>query len=559
MNLQSTFDIPEICFQFGVKHAVISPGSRNAALTIAFARHPQIECLSVPDERSAAFIALGLSLKTQVPTVIVCTSGSAGLNYAPAVAEAFFNQVPLLILTADRPPELIGKRDGQTIFQKELYGPHVKAYFDFPSLEDDTDQAQELLEKALNTCLTGAKGPVHLNIPFQEPFYPEKDKSYQARKNIRITKAVPPQTQVKPEQIQEMDKYPRVLIIVGQGHKDSELNESLSQLSRERNIPVVADVISNAQEVTDCIQHQDLFLIQRDSRLKPDLVISFGLSVISKNLKLFLREQKDIAHWHITPNEDAADTYDHLSKTLSCTALDFLNAWNKSDLNPSAEQKSFFSDWQKANQQANALLEGIDPMDWNESSLYARLMKELPQNTDVHLANSMAVRYANVMGIKQKDIEIYCNRGTSGIDGSNSTAVGTALASKRNTLLFTGDVAFLYDRNAFWHNRVPDQLRIVVFNNQGGNIFRMIQGPSEQPELKEFFETDQRSTALHLAEEFGFNYRPIASMEELDEHLPQFFSFEGQRSILEIFTEAEDNKKAYKQLFKKMRDLSLSN
>lgn len=558
MDLQSTFDIPEICHQYGITDAVISPGSRNAALTIAFARHPKIRCYSVPDERSAAFIALGMSLKNKVPTVLICTSGSAGLNYAPAVAEAYFNQVPLLILTADRPPELIGKRDGQTIHQQELYGRHAKGYFGFPSFEENLNVAQSCLEEAIQLSMKGAPGPVQVNIPFQEPFYPEKDKAYQARKEINCPPLEKQSDWIFESKLEEIKTFKRILLIVGQGAKDEKLIELLNQLSEKLHIPIIADVISNAHEVIGCIQHQDLFLIYGTDELKPDLIISFGLSVISKNLKLYLRKQTDVSHWHITPNDDAADTYNHLSQTVDCQPEVFLDAWLLNASESGEEQMHFRQNWQSANRQAQVTLDNIDSSAWNESSIYQQIMKSLPQNLDLHLANSMAVRYANVMSLKKQNVEVYCNRGTSGIDGSNSTAVGTCIASGNDTLLLTGDVAFLYDRNAFWHNHLPENLNIILFNNQGGNIFRMIQGPSEQPELKQFFETDQRSTAEHLSREFNFQYLTASSPEELEKALPKILDFSGQRSIFEIITHAEGNKTAYKLLFKKMRELGLS-
>ncbi|MBU2913328.1 2-succinyl-5-enolpyruvyl-6-hydroxy-3-cyclohexene-1-carboxylic-acid synthase [Reichenbachiella agariperforans] len=555
MDLQSTFDIPELCHQYGVQHAVISPGSRNAALTIAFARHPEIQCYSVPDERSAAFIALGLSLKTHQPTVLICTSGSAGLNYAPAVAEAYFNQVPLLILTADRPADLIGKRDGQTIYQQSLYGSHAKAYFDFPSFDENLETAHTCIHQALQASTSDASGPVQVNVPFKEPFYPEQNKTYQATNGLQaVVQADSPSTWDK-SRLNQLTHYSKILIIAGQGHKEEKLITTLNQLSTKHNIPVIADVISNCHEVAQAIQHQDLFLINRDPSLQPDLIISFGLSVISKNLKLFLRGCKNLTHWHITPNQDAADTYDHLSEVIAIDTLAFISEWLNTQQEAKAAQQQFFTEWQNANQSAQALISDINPRDWTETTIYKTLLEHIPAHTDLHLANSMAVRYANTLAVKNQ-LAIYCNRGTSGIDGSNSTAVGTCLASGTNTLLLTGDVAFLYDRNAFWHNHLPDNLRIVVFNNNGGGIFRMIDGPAAQPELKTFFETDQRSSASHVAHEFDFRYLTAHSWEDLDTSWDTFFDFSQGRILLEVFSDAEENKRAYKQLFKKMKDLS---
>ncbi|PIB35361.1 2-succinyl-5-enolpyruvyl-6-hydroxy-3-cyclohexene-1-carboxylic-acid synthase [Reichenbachiella sp. 5M10] len=559
MNLQPIFDIPELCHQHGVVHAVISPGSRNAALTIAFARHPRIQCYSIPDERSAAFIALGLSLHTHHPTVLICTSGSAGLNYAPAVAEAYFNQVPLLVLTADRPPELIGKRDGQTIYQRALFGPHAKAYFDFPSFEETPGNA--CIQSALHTTTSQAPGPVHVNIPFREPFYPEANKVYRATPGLQVTPIAPPDCPTPPVDTAALDSiqnYQKTILIVGQGTCDPRTVALLNTLSEQLRIPIIADVISNAHRVTHAIQHQDLFLSQNDPALRPDLVLSMGLSVVSKNLKLYLKSIEGLIHWHITPNDDAADTYDCLSQTIPTTPEDFCQTWISKHSSPSIEREAFYNKWQAANQKAAQVIQNLSTRTWTETSLYHELLSQLPVPLDLHLANSMAVRYANVIGVQDPNIQVYCNRGTSGIDGSNSTAVGTCLASGRNTLLLTGDVAFLYDRNAFWHNHLPDNFKIVVFNNNGGGIFRMIEGPSAQPELKPFFETDQQSNASHVAGEFGFRYYGVDDYTAWDDQLTDFLDYSQGRAILEIHSDAQQNKIAYKQLFKNMKELALS-
>ncbi|UXP31610.1 2-succinyl-5-enolpyruvyl-6-hydroxy-3-cyclohexene-1-carboxylic-acid synthase [Reichenbachiella agarivorans] len=553
MNLQSIFDIPELCYQYGVRQAIISPGSRNAALTVAFARHAGIRCLSVPDERSAAFVGLGMSLASKQPTVLICTSGSAGLNYAPAVAEAYFNQVPLLILTADRPPELIGKRDGQTIYQSALFGRHAKASFDYPSFDQNLQTQHACMIEALNSCIDGAPGPVHVNVPFAEPFYPESGKIYTASPDLIVKKPTNKSLPVKLPKA--LSTFRKILVVIGQQPKDDQLLQVLSLLSTDCHIPVIADVIGNCHGLKPLISHQDLILVNRDSNLAPDLLITCGLSVISKNLKLFLRDSPHSTHWHISTHDDAADTYDWSPLTIDSEPFDIFETMADQLTEESIPQKEYFTLWQSKEARAKMVLKEADRSTWTETSIYQEVLDQLPTAIDLHLANSMAVRYVNTLGISStKDIQVYCNRGTSGIDGSNSTAVGACIASSRDTLLLTGDMAFLYDRNAFWHNHMPTNLKIIVFNNHGGGIFRMIEGPSAQPELKEFFETDQRSSARSTARDFGFAYFTARNMPELRETLASFMNFQDGRSILEIFTDAEENTTAYKQLFKKMKD-----
>lgn len=555
MNLQPVFDLAQICHLKGIKQAVISPGSRNAALTIAFARHPEIECYSVPDERSAAFIAMGMSMKTRVPTVLICTSGSAALNYAPAVAEAYFNQVPLLILTADRPPEWIGQRDGQTIYQENLFGKHVKQSFVYPSLKEDQNafaEGHQMINHAINVSISDGQGPVHINIPFREPFYPKSTVDYSYKNDIFVSSLSSDSPTDWKQELGDLNSFNQILIIAGQEKKDKSISKLLSHLSTQHHIPIVVDVISNAQEVDGAITSQDIFLKDLDENaLKPDLLITVGMSVISKNLKLFLRKHKAKAHWHVRNETSAPNTYLALTKHFKVSTLDFLEEM-KRVLKSNGLQSSFYDDWQKINTITHDHLEQFSSSSFSDFNSYKKVMHSLPHGSDLHLANSMAVRYANAIGLRpEQGIEVYCNRGTSGIDGSNSTAVGTAIMTKRPTFLLTGDMAFLYDRNAFWHNHLPENLSIVVFNNHGGGIFRMIDGPSQQPELEEFFETRQQKDAKFLAEEFDFQYYACHSKADLDQNLKTFLKA-GKRKILEIFTDAEESKQAYKELFRSL-------
>ncbi|MGL1888510.1 MAG: 2-succinyl-5-enolpyruvyl-6-hydroxy-3-cyclohexene-1-carboxylic-acid synthase [Reichenbachiella sp.] len=560
MDLQPIFDIPEICHQHGIKHAVISPGSRNAALTLAFVRHPMIQCLSVPDERSAAFIGLGIALKTKVPTVLICTSGSAGLNYAPAVAEAFFNQVPLLILTADRPPELIDKRDGQTIYQDYLYGKHAKAYFDYPSLTAvGLSVAHECINDAILECKGDAPGPVQVNIPFREPFYPEEEISVTPLDQIQVEELPKYHAKITSSDTEEIKNFKRVLIIAGQGNYSDLEKQTLGKTLSAAKIPLIADVMSNCHEVENVVLHHDLFLkFELEDDLKPDLIITFGLSVISKNLKIFLKYHQDIQHWHITPNSDLPDTYNHLTGNIDADLLSFLETADLDSQPALQEQQDFWALWQQRNNTTEETIRAYKPIEFNETSIYRQIIKMLPEHIDLHLANSMAVRYANTIGLKHKQhIEVYCNRGTSGIDGSSSTAIGACIASKKDTILMSGDVAFFYDRNAFWHNHVPDNFHVILFNNHGGNIFRMIDGPAAQPELKEFFETNQKSKAVQLAQEFDFDYYPCHTYGEVEMAMSKLTAGSGKK-ILEIFTDAETNKTTYKELFKKVKEMNAS-
>jgi 2-succinyl-5-enolpyruvyl-6-hydroxy-3-cyclohexene-1-carboxylate synthase len=556
MDIQPIFELAHLCHLKGITNAIISPGSRNAALTFAFTRHPDINCYSVPDERSAAFMALGMSLKTNMPTALICTSGSAVLNYSPAVAEAFFNQVPLLLLSADRPPEWIDQKDGQTIYQENVFGKHVKRSFNFPVIENKEafQQANRMANEAINTTISGTPGPVHINIPFREPFYPEDNRTYTYPASTKIIALNASQFGLTEQAInQNAFKNKKILIVTGQNKFDHPLTQSLSVLSQKHKIPIVGDIISNSHDIYTVIKHQDVFLKNNDDqKLRPDLLITTGQSVISKSLKEFLRNNPPEEHWHIGTDQIVADTFQCLTQSIQSSPVSFFDHM-ESQLKSSSLQTAFYNHWIYKNHLVRKLLRVSDNSVFTELDCYKKILSELPDHIDLHLANSMAVRYANVIGLhEKKSVEVFCNRGTSGIDGSNSTAVGAALMTDRQTVLLTGDVAFLYDRNAFWHHHLPDNLHIIVFNNKGGGIFRMIDGPSAQPELETYFETKHDRNAALVAKEFDFKYLPCHNEAMLETNLADFTDFGNKRKILEIFTNQGDNKTAYKELFKKV-------
>ncbi|MBC5774818.1 2-succinyl-5-enolpyruvyl-6-hydroxy-3-cyclohexene-1-carboxylic-acid synthase [Pontibacter sp. KCTC 32443] len=548
MILQPVVNIAEICARKGVENVVLSPGSRCAPLTIAFARHPKLKVKTVSDERAAAFIALGMALTTGKPTVLICTSGTAALNYAPAVAEAFFQQVPLLILTADRPPEWIDQLDGQTIRQQNVYGQHIKQSYTFPvdfSHPDSVWHSERMVSEALNETIAYPPGPVHINIPLREPFYPAPGEEIAFDADVKIIEEEPANYSLSTAQVQqlkqEISSYKCVLIVAGQQNHTLALQPVLQQFVKQSGAVIVGDLIANLHQLPETVRHQDAILACPDTekleKLQPDLLITFGKSVISKALKLYLRKYKPKAHWHIQPAGQVADTYQSLTRIIRCTPEAFFESVQ------TASDSTYSSDWAEIEKKASAFLKDYTSgADLSELAVVARLFRSLPAQSNLHLANSMAVRYANIIGIDaDKDLEIYANRGTSGIDGSNSTTVGCALTSPAITTLLTGDMAFFYDRNGLWHNYLHSNLRIVILNNHAGGIFRLIDGPKQQPELEEFFETRQALDAENTARDFGMNYTSCRSLEELENALPAFFAADAGAGILEIFTDSKAN------------------
>lgn len=565
MNNQAVFNIAEICARHGITDVILSPGSRSAPLTLAFARHPAYRgrLRVVPDERAAAFIGLGLAQATRRPVVLVCTSGTAGLNYAPAVAEAFFQQIPLLILTADRPPEWIDQLDGQTIRQRDLYGAHAKAAFNFPADTTHPDakwHAERIINEAINLTQAGPAGPVQVNIPLREPFYPKPGEEIVYEQDVKIIKEVAGNLILSTDELAELlvsiQSAERLMIVAGQQPYDQNLQQALQHFASILGfgVAIIGDTISNIHGAkTLFFGRQDILLAGLNSKtkasLQPDLLITFGQSLISKSLKLFLRNSSLSQHWHLQAAGEVADTFQSLTRIIRTDPADFFDALATlmlEDIPDIYPGYTYYETWDFATLSATVFLEDFfqqPNQPFNEFSAMQRALQLLPEYTALHLANSMTVRYANILGLPQgQQIEVFANRGTSGIDGCNSTAVGAALAQPaRPVVLLTGDVAFFYDRNAFWHNYPTPNLRVVLFNNHGGGIFRLIDGPRDQPELDEFFETTQALTAENLCRDFSLRYFPVASFDELDTALPVFFAAETGTAVLEIFTDSKTN------------------
>ncbi len=576
-SYQPIINIAEICAQHGVNQVILSPGSRCAPLTIAFARHPQITTRTISDERSAAFIALGMAQQLNEPVALLCTSGSAGLNYYPAIAEAYYQQIPLLVLTADRPPEWVDQADGQTIRQREMYANHIKASYELPvdySHPDAIWQIERTVNEAINLCRAFPHAPVHINLPFREPLYPPKDFEMKFDKNVRISKEIQSEPTLPEsaweEILKELKQPEKILVAGGQGSMDLALCENLAYAQDRLGFAIVSEVITNLHP---CISHtlvqlHDIFLAKKEIQEElgqVDLLITFGKSVISKNLKQYLRNYKPKQHWHIQEAGNVPDTFKSLTKIIRTKPNSFFK-------NIHEKQRTDFQLLDKRMKYAkichqkvmsiidksvvNFLMKEnkIKKYELSELEAVFYLIKEC-KNVNLHLANSMTVRYANLVSINYVTLdsktEIFSNRGTSGIDGCLSTAVGHALANpEKMNVLIMGDLAFFYDRNGLWHNYLPENLRIVVLNNHGGGIFKMIDSGA-MPEADEYFVTKQVMKAERTALDAGMEYFYANNRIDFQEIIKSFFEKNGKAKLLEIETEMETNRKVleeYKQL-----------
>ncbi|NQU51447.1 MAG: 2-succinyl-5-enolpyruvyl-6-hydroxy-3-cyclohexene-1-carboxylic-acid synthase [Bacteroidetes bacterium] len=519
--------LTDLFVRSGLSNIVISPGSRNAPIIISFANRKGIKAFSIVDERSAAFFALGIALNTQKTTAIACTSGSAVLNYASAISEAFYQKLPLLILTADRPSNLIDIGDGQTIRQNNVFANYVKKSYQLPlniDTEDEFKSAKIIINEALYECNNPQPGPVHINIPFDEPIYGTTEEQITGnlidnnKKPIVIS-----QNKIK-EIAKKFSESEKIMIIVGQMRPDSKLSNILSKLSERSNTIVLTETTSNVfngafidtiDNVVSTIDNKDI------ESFKPEIVISFGGQVVSKMIKKFLRNNKPNKHWHISPSGEKMDTYFSLTEALETDEVTFLNSLEKKLVPINSNFKNIWLD--RRNRIDVRKSEYLSKCEYSDLNVFDVILSNLPKDSILHLGNSTPVRYSQLFGSKE-NIEYNSNRGVSGIDGQISTAAGYTYYSSKLNVLITGDLGFFYDSNGLMNKYLSPNLKIIVINNSGGGIFRFIPGPDTTPNLEEFFEAKHRYKAEFICKAFDVDYIKAHTLDDLKTILPNFMN-----------------------------------
>lgn len=553
--------IVELCVLNGIEHVVISPGSRNAPLTITLANHPKINAYSIVDERCAGFFALGMTQRFNAPVVVVCTSGSALLNYYPAVSEAFYSNLPLVAISADRPPHLIDVGDGQTIRQPDVFSNHIlysaNLKSDFHNSEDQSilDFNTKETHKALQTAIWN-QGPVHINAPFDEPLYNKTD---------QLDFIIPQLESLKPENaeinssdfIKSWNTSSKKLVLVGVNLDEKIDKNVLKLLSDDPSIIVMTEITSNISD-RNFFTNIDSILAPIESEenteklfeaLQPDMLITFGGLIVSKKIKKFLRQFKPKKHFHIDPRE-ANDTFFCLTQHFETSVNSFFEKANSS-LNKI--ESSYFESWNAIRLKTLEYRKYYkDEIGFTDFAFYYSLFEHLPQDETVHFANSSSIRYANLFD-SRREIKAFANRGTSGIDGSTSTAIGYAVASQEPTTLVTGDLSFFYDSNALWNNYIPKNFKIILLNNAGGGIFRILPGNKDENYFANYFETTHNLNAKQLCEMYQLQYTVAYDLEEVDKELPLFFKRNDSPQLIEIFTPRLENDKVLLGYFDYLR------
>ncbi|MFP2994694.1 2-succinyl-5-enolpyruvyl-6-hydroxy-3-cyclohexene-1-carboxylic-acid synthase [Spongiivirga sp. MCCC 1A20706] len=556
-----------LCQEKGIKNIVISPGSRNAPLTISFTENPFFKTFSIVDERCAAFFALGMAQQFQKPVALVCTSGSALLNYYPAIAEAFYSDIPLVVLSADRPIERIDIGDGQTIRQKNVFENHILYSANLYSelVLEGTPQNEKLAQKQvesrkhnaqeINHALNAAierNGPVHINIPFYEPLYTKVDSLSVAPIVIKPNAKPIFDTSNIGEFINEWTAAKRKLVLVGVSKPNAVLQPYLNILAEDDSVIVLTETTSNIHhpKFFNCIDQLIGSLNDDEFKaLQPDILLTFGGMVVSKKIKAFLRHYQPKHHWHIDEKK-AFNTYFCLDKHFQTSPNIFFDSFLK---NYQPQSSEYFAHWDAIRNLRKQKHEAyLNTIDFSDFKAFEKIFPAIPDNYQLQLGNSSTIRYAQLFNINNS-LTIFCNRGTSGIEGSTSTAIGAAVATNRPTVLLTGDLSFFYDSNALWNDYIPNNFRIIVINNGGGGIFRILPGDKGSDDFSTYFETTHKHTAALLCSMYGFGYQSVNDEQGLVENLDDFFLESDSPKLLEIATPRITNDLVLLEYFKAVK------
>lgn len=531
--------LTQLCLVKGIDHIVISPGSRNAPLIIGFTEDPNFKNFSVVDERCAAFFALGMAKQLGRPVAMVCTSGSALLNYYPAVAEAFYSDVPLVVISADRPAHLIDVGDGQTIRQENVFANHILYSANCKEGVEHQHYNETEVNKALNISIE-QRGPVHINVPFTEPLYETVSEPTIISKNTVPLLSSEVFTEDLQPFLVDWNRARRKMILVGVLPPQGVEQEFVEALARDESVIVLTETTSNLHHELFFPAIDQLIAPLTDSQFKllqPEVLLTFGGLVVSKKVKAFLRKYTPEKHYHVDPKK-AMDTFFTLSHHFKTDVNTFLESLSSDIKEVKSDYRNYWLKIKKHRLQQHSAYE--KQIVFSDFKVFSEVFKELPSHLQLQLANSATVRYAQLFDL-DKSLEVFCNRGTSGIDGSTSTAIGASIIAQCPTLLITGDLSFFYDNNALWNENIPKNFRIIIVNNSGGGIFRILPGEKDHKNFATYFETQHNLTAEQLAVMFNFDYMRAADEESLKSAMEEFFNDTGKPGILEVFTPSEVN------------------
>ncbi|MFC2087608.1 2-succinyl-5-enolpyruvyl-6-hydroxy-3-cyclohexene-1-carboxylic-acid synthase [Bacteroidota bacterium] len=551
----------KIFHEYGILNVIISPGMRNIPLIRTFVQIPDMNCISIVDERTAGYFAIGLSLHLNKPVVLCCTSGTALLNYTPALAEAYNQQVPIIVLSADRPPELIDQLENQTINQIEVFRNMVYKSYQLPVetvQDDDVWYANRMLSDAILSASYFRK-PVHVNIPLREPLLedlPDPEKDLRISRHIEISTFNP--SPVPAEFIDCWKKCAKKMVLIGQMNQDESMNTAVNKLSEDPSVVVIAENISNVQGEQIITNSERIFLNlmnienKRNDRFVPELIVSCGKHIVSKHAKSFLRKNKAIQHWHIQDRFELIDTFKSLTHIIQVTPSIFFHMLSEEGIINNR------SSYKKAITEMDAQLNDIQldycrDIPYSDLFVFNTLFSKIPEHCNLHLGNSTPVRYSQLFPSKNT-VRYFSNRGVSGIDGCLSTSVGYSFLNRELNLVILGDISFIYDSNALWINNFPPNLRIVVINNNGSDIFNITHAVKYLNKDASFVVTPHEINIRKIAEAFSVKFMNTTNKESLNKALDIFFKSSDKAVLLEIGTAKSNNSDILETLYLKFKN-----
>ncbi len=530
----------------GVKNVIVSPGSRNAPIAMALEARTEIRKFVITDERSAAYAAVGMAETSGEAVAVVCTSGTALLNYAPATAEAYYQGLPLIIISADRPSQWIDQDDSQTIRQDSALGNIVKKSYNIPDYHDDDIEMSWFVNREINdallTALSSRRGPVHINLQLSTPLDLITPRKYTNYRVIQLYNADNRLSKNHLHSLCDDARGKKILVIAGFMQPSAAINKAIGRLARLPQVTVFAETISNIH-AHDVILNIDRVLSQATKEelenLKPDLVISLGGALISRMIKDWLRKSPPHMHWVVGNTHTTVDPFMSLIARINVDPAEFLSRLAGA-LSKDSTEVDYSSCWQRLNSLSkNEISAYTTNAPWSDFKALAQLFTLIPVKYNLHCSNGTAIRYAQLFAPSPYHSS-FCNRGVSGIDGCTSAAVGSALEYSDGTLLITGDMSFHYDSGILNSPLFPHRLKIIVLNNRGGEIFRFVRSTRSMPIREEYLCAAPADNISGIARAFGFNYLKASSSEELCEAAKLLFS-SNRKTILEIITPAGIN------------------
>ncbi|WP_185869583.1 2-succinyl-5-enolpyruvyl-6-hydroxy-3-cyclohexene-1-carboxylic-acid synthase [Blattabacterium cuenoti] len=556
-NKKIVQSLGEILKAKSIFNIIISPGSRNAPIIIHFTQNKYFTTYSIVDERCAGFFALGIAQQIKTPVVVNCTSGSAVVNFYPALIEAFYQKIPLIFITADRPKEIIDILEGQTIHQENIFKKHVETSIQLT--EDESESGlwynDKLMNESINKCIL-KKIPIHINIPFSEPLYETTNK---LKVKPKIIKILPVKNNIKKYKYYKKElyiwkKYKKKMILLGLNYPEKNMEKILRKLSLDPSIVVFTETTSHV--------HGKLFFSSIDQllfgmtykqwkSLKPHILLTIGINIISKKIKFFLRKDPPIYHWHIGENHlSYPDTYYKLTTYWPISPESFFKIFYNFNIINNLNFSNYRYKWEnirklKIKEQKFFLKK---EKNFSEIKILFFIFNKIPNNSILQLGNSMIIRYYQLFNKKKYSIQSYCNRGVSGIDGCVSTAIGSSVISKKIVTLIVGDISFFYDSNALWNNYTPKNFRIILINNGGGHIFKFISKKLPK-KVFNFFETKHIFSAEKICKMYNWEYKKVCNKHALKNSLSLFWNNSDNPCLLEVNTKKYNNAEILKKYF----------